>query len=534
MSAPEPDPGPATSSTARPWIDVVAIVLVCAVVYANALTNGYHLDDQYRIVENPELGRVWPIWRHFFDPATSSSLPTIVQFRPMLPLSLSITAWLSELVGLDPLVGHRLGNLGLHVAAALLVARLMTRLAARADPHGPSRALGLAAGLLYAVHPVAGVPVNYLCARDLLMMQVLLLGCLLVFVRLRAEGSSPWRWGLALGLLGLSLTSKTDAVVAPALVGAIDVAIFGASLRDPRTWARAAAFTVPVLAFFGWTELVLEFSDAGQLLVDRGPLDYPLTQARLHVFYYLRNAIWPFEMRVLPRVDTVTSPLDSGALVGVAVVVGSSVLAWRIRMRAPLLALCIAAYWIAFAPTSWVLPFRYLATDYRQVPSLPWLCAAVAWGTLRLRPRRDALVVLGLLVIYLGGASVLTNRVWRDERMLWGQSIRHGGETQAHLNYGRAVANDDPALAEAHYREALRQAPGNVFVLINLGMLEIHQRRLEEGISRLEQAASLTPSWPLTQEWLARGCVAARQLAGPGARPRPGSALARCMQRGGL
>lgn len=527
-----PDPEPSESSTSpgrRAWIDVAVVVVVCLVVYANTLGSGYHLDDQYRIVENPQLEHVWPPWRHFFDPSTSSSLPTIVQFRPMLPLSLSLTTWLGDVVGPSRLVAHHLGNLALHVAASILVVRLFTRLAARVEPEGPARGVGLAAGLLYAVHPVAGVPVSYLCARDLLLMQVFLLGSLLVFVRLRADGATPLRWGLALGLLALSLASKTNAVVAPALVGAIDVAIFGASLRDPRTYLRAGLFAVPVLAFFGWTELGLGFSDADMLIVERGPLEYPLTQAELHLTYYLRNAVWPFEMRVLPRVEPVTHLADPGALLGLAVVVGSLVLAWRVRSRAPLLALCIVAYWIAFAPTSSVLPFRYLATDYRQVPSLPWLLAAVAWVTLRLLRRRDAAVVLGLLVIYLGGASVMINRVWHDERTLWGQSIRHGGETQAHVNYGRAVAAEDPALAEAHYQEALRQAPGNVFALINLGMLEVTQGRFDAGIARLERAAALAPSWPLTATWLDRGCRVA--LGQAGRQPGPSPALERCRRR---
>ncbi len=514
----------------RAWIEAVTIAVVCVLVYAGALHNGYHLDDQYRIVENSQLEQVWPPWRHLFDPATSSSLPTIVQFRPLLPLSLSLTTWLSDAAGIERVVGHHLGNLALHALAAILVARLARKLAERGAPEVPARWLGLASGLLYAVHPVGGVPVNYLCARDLLLMQVFLLGSLLWFLRLRVEGSTPGRWAAALTLLALSLLSKTDAVVAPALVGAIDVAIFGAALRERGTWLRAGAFAIPVLGFFAWTELGLDFSDAGQLVIDRPLLEYPLTQAELHWTYYLRNFAWPFHMRVLPAVEPASGPGDLGALFGLLSILGSIGIAWRIRRRMPLLALCIVAYWIAFAPTSWFLPFRYLATDYRQVPSLPWLCTAVAWAVLRGLPRREAAAILGVLVAYFAAASLLINRVWKDERTLWGHSIRHGAEVQAHVNYARAVAGDDPSLAEAHYHEALRRAPGNVFALINLGMLEVSQRRFDAGIARLEHAAALAPDWPLTADWLDRGCRSALALASMGARTKS-PALVRCRRR---
>lgn len=518
------------NDVAERWIDRGVIALLGALAYANAMQGSYHLDDIYRIAENTELEHVWPPWRHFLDPGTSATLPTIVQYRPLLPLSLSITTWVADAIGAERVVVHHLGNLLLHVAAAWLVARLFVAIAKRCDPRVPARALGLGAGAMYVVHPVAGVPVNYLCARDLQMMQVCLLASLLVYVRMPRDAPRAGHWALCLGLVALSLLAKTDAVVAPALVGAVEVAVFGASLRRRDTWMRASAFVLPVLAFFAFTELVLGFSDTDQLVVDRGALEYPLTQARVHVTVYLRNFAWPFLMRPLPHVDPVQGWPGVAAWIGMALVVGSILAAWRIRARAPILALCIVAYWIAFAPTSWFLPFRYLATDYRQVPSLPWICGGFAWVVLRGLSRHRAALVLALSVVYLGGASMLLNRVWRDEATLWGHTVRHGGEVQAHVNFGRAVAASDPELARAHYEEALRRAPANVFALINLGLLEISRGRIERGIARLERAAEIAPQWPITQTWLLRGCQAARAAStGPAAPHTPG--LARCRAR---
>jgi hypothetical protein len=501
----------------------LVLVTVVLLVFADTIHNPYHLDDFYRIVGNPELERVWPVWRHFFDPSTIATLPTIVQYRPMLPLSLSITTWASDMVGIERLVGHHLGNIAIHLVSVLLLRRLVTRIAEHlALPFAGW--LGVASALLYAVHPVSAVPVTYLCARDLLLMQAFLFGSLLVFVRIRTEGATPRRWAAALGLLTLSILSKTDPVMAPGLVLALDVCVFGARFRSLATWIRAGMFALPVIAFFAFTELVMGFSDAGQLVVERGALEYPLTQAKLHAFYYLRNAVWPFYMRPLPEIEPVTRIGDASALAGLALITTTLVLGWRLRRRAPLVAACIGCYWIAFAATSWVLPFRYLATDYRQVPSLPWLCTLVAYGVLAWRPRREALLVLGLLATYLTGATLMLDRLWRDPATLWGQSVRHGGEVMAHVNFALAVQSSDPRRAEAHYHEALRRGPGNVFAHINLGLLEISQRRFEQGIGRLEHARTLAPDWPITHEWHERGCRNALALAGHTSSP----ALERC------
>ena len=56
----------------RPAASAAAVALAALVVHATTLDNGYHLDDFPRIVNNPHVGHVSPIGRHFADPATSS------------------------------------------------------------------------------------------------------------------------------------------------------------------------------------------------------------------------------------------------------------------------------------------------------------------------------------------------------------------------------------------------------------------------------------------------------------------------------
>ena len=138
------------------------------------------------------------------------------------------------------------------------------------------------------------------------------------------------------------------------------------------------ALIAVVVAFFVWTETVLGFSDLGQLETrDRSAWIYACTMSRVHLFYYLRNFVWPFRMRPLPAIDTAGGILEPGVIAGGVFVLVSLGAAIMLRKRAPVAAWSIWAYWLLLAPASSIRPFRYLAADYRQYPSLALLCLLV-------------------------------------------------------------------------------------------------------------------------------------------------------------
>jgi hypothetical protein len=67
--------------------------------FSGTRSHGFHLDDHYHVAANPEIRQVGPVGRHFTDPRTMSSLDRIVQYRPLLPLSLSLSY---ALTGMSP------------------------------------------------------------------------------------------------------------------------------------------------------------------------------------------------------------------------------------------------------------------------------------------------------------------------------------------------------------------------------------------------------------------------------------------------
>ena len=168
--------------------------------------------------------------------------------------------------------------------ASLLVLVLGLELLEHWTPTRPPPAAAIltagAAALVFAIHPVSGITVNYVSARDLQLMQGFFLAMLLAYARMRRLGESPLRWTVVLGCLTLSLLAKPNLVVGPLVLVIFDLVLAGDRVADRRLWLRAGAAAAVVLAFFGWTRIVVGFSDLAQVLQEGSVWSYALTQAR--------------------------------------------------------------------------------------------------------------------------------------------------------------------------------------------------------------------------------------------------------------
>lgn len=483
----------------RVWFERLAIAflaVVPALLFADTLDNGYHLDDGYRIVDNLELERVWPPWRHFLDASTSSSLPDLIHYRPMLPLSLSVNHWLSDALEIDRLAGLHIGNIMLHAFTVVLLFLLFQSLLEyfEAPLHVDGRTnASLFAALIFAVHPVSAVPVNYLSKRDLVMMALFSIAALLLYVRTRLRGrGSVGSLTTFVLLLALALSSKDEAIAV------LPVCIF-LELLAPRhrrdSW-RLAAIVMFSAALAGATLFRLSW------LAKSVSLDYAVVQSGVHL-RYLGSLFWPFKVRILPLVAPVEGFLDPWLIGGLVVIVGSFYLAWRWRRTLPAASFCILAYWAFVAPSSTFLRLKELATPYRLYPSLAFFFLLLLIIALaRVRP---PLVYLGagILTLFLATSTISMNGVWKNEVTLGAHHERYGGTATAHLNYARGLWSIDPIRAEENLRIAVELEPRNIYVRINLGLLEMQKGDVESGLSNVEKAVEIAPRAAIARHWLA-------------------------------
>lgn len=483
----------------------IVILITAGLVYSNSLYNEFHLDDSYRVVDNPGIERLHPVWRHFVDPRTMTTLPRISQFRPLLPLTLSLN---HEVHGYE-LPGYHIVNLLCHATASILlfflVLELLLRWSRSSISSKDAEWTALVVSLLFAVHPVMGIVVNYICSRDLAMMQMFFLATLLGYLYIRRAGETWLRWAAVLLLFTLSLLSKTNGVVMPLVALLCELLLVRGCLFSIKTWRGPLLFAGIVALFFGYTHLILGFSDTAQVVADGGwSLGYLAGQLELHVFHYLRNFFWPFALCPVPAAKEVQSFADPYVLAGSALIAASIIIAWCVRRKSPLLSFCILMYWVMLAPTSSIFIFHQPAMDYRPLPAAPFFLLGCALVIRQFIFRIGAALIAVGLILYLAAASYQLNQTWRTGETLWSQCIRYGGSSLAHLNLAMSISDRSDPRVEYHLRRALQQSPQYVVAHINLGLLLIDQGKGKEGFSHMLRALQIRPNWAQPNYWLSR------------------------------
>jgi len=497
-------------------VHTLLLAVLTVGVYAGTLHNTFFLDDHYYILENAHIRQVQPISRHFTDPTTMSSIRSNVMYRPLLPLSLSLT-YASH--GYDE-VGYHLFNIAFQALAAILVYLMFVELLrlARARGTAPPRShqpreIALVGAAIFAVHPVSGFVVNYLCSRDSLMMLAFLSAALYLYVRMRRTGGSPLGWIPVIGLLALSLLSKPNGILAPVLIVAIELIVVGETPRASRLWARLIPITLIALGFLLLRGHILAGIDQPQWgttgETDLGArATYLMTQLKSHLFHYLRNFAWPFAVRALPsKEDGVAT--DPRVWLGAAAIVTSLVVAWVLRRKSPLVSFCILAYWVMFSLTSSVLLTHGIVADRWMYPSMPFASLVVAGLAYHWLPLRGARLMAVLLVTYFGASSLYMNGHYRDDCSVWTQSTRHGTTATGHINLGRCLMARGDEDSRQHFEHALAMHPGAYIAEINLGMWHLRWGDPDEGLRWARLAVTHAPpeNRGLAHHWLAKALV---------------------------
>jgi len=380
----------------------VMVAACAAIVYLGALWNRFAFDDVAIVVMNPLVGHLSGLWKAFAAPYWTPDLGGSM-YRPLTIATFAVdravdgAAWLHAV------------NLAWHAAASVAVAALARR--------WTNNAGALAAGLLFAVHPVHVEAVANVVGRAESM--AALFAVLAVYAAVIHESIA---WSTAAAVLGL--LSKENAAVVPGLV--VWAWLLGFGRPDRRrivvfvtVWVVVGAAYVAVRAavrhpFSGLESTALMFVGESPVAVRLTAVAGLADVARLLVFPLTLRADYSPNERTL-----VTSPLDPRVVAGaVCFVVWSTLLfvAWKRGRR--LEALGLGWIGIAYLPVANLLyPVGfYLAERTLYLPSAGLVLAVGPWLE-RLPPRSFRLVVAALVV--LGGVRTARRvPVWRDEPSL--------------------------------------------------------------------------------------------------------------------
>lgn len=414
------------------------------VVYVNCLGHSFVWDDQYLVVDNPQIKD----WRRVASLFVSDLFPPVQPSGYYRPLQALTNLADYHVWGLLP-AGFHLTNILLHAAAALMFYAVVVVLLR--NPHA-----ALLAALLFAVHPLHTEAIAYVAGRSDPLAAVFLLAAVLGFVFHRRGAGTLWLIA-SITCFALALLAREASLVLILLLPLIDAN--ERRLRDePVSGLRSARSVVPYVAVLIAYVLVRRAVIAAPALIGP-PGDTPVGLRLLTMMnafaQYCALLLVPVNLHMERTVTVATSLAYPAGVVGLVLLLSLIAAAVYARRAAWPVTLGIAWFLITLIPVANLWPLAtFMAEHWLYVPSMG-VFLLIGWTldrVLPMRQQRTALAVTLLACTVLGAATIIRNRDWRGPIPLFEATTRSAPHS------ARAWTNLANAYREAGHVDAARSA----------------------------------------------------------------------------
>ncbi len=435
----------------------VLIAAVCVAVYVPWLGNEFvSLDDGLLITRNPAVQQL----------SLRSLTHVFTTYDPELYVPLTLVSYQLEhaVFGLNP-TGFHVTNLLLHALNALLVCAVVASLLR-------SRGAGLAAGLLFAAHPLHAEAVLWASARKDVLSSCFFLCSWLSYLRFCETEEKKWSVaGIATFLL--ALLSKVSVILLPVVLVLTDV--LQERRLDRAAWREKIPYAV-LSVLFG----IIAVGGKTRAIAGIGPLQTALLSAKSVVMsigkLLLPAGLSPIYPQLTPV--TIASPEFLLSVIGCALLLAA---AWMLRRRSPAAAFGIVFFLVMQAPsfsTFFKNGFLFYASDrYAYLASIGIFVVLVVAGrhVLSRLPRGGMLGgwAVGVLTVMLGAFAFAQGAVWQNSESLYRHvTTLFPGSAMAHNNLGSILRETgDTVGARLEIDAAMRLAPDLLAARMNDGLL---------------------------------------------------------------
>ena len=402
-----------------------------ALAYGNSLQGGFHYDDVHSIVANPHIRHLDDIPGYFTSLSPFSADPQKGMYRPLLLVTYALDYYWS---GYSTLVFHST-NLVIHLACSLLVWSILLKI-------GFSARTALVSSLLFALHPLATEPVNYVSSRSESLAALFLLGAF----RLRLQQTTGSQW-MALFCFALGLLSKSLVMVFLGISLLYGLCIESTSLarqlrRDAWFWGVGVVYLILI-----WNVGFL----SGSLKQPVRALDVQLWTQVKALVKYADLVSMPVALNVEHQFFESRVPWE-GAVLASLLFLGSLAVVSRHSSRENL-------FWIGWIPIclapTLLVPLNVLVNEHRLY--LPMVALAVLFARLFEQMRAPAKPICCLLLPAFLVLAFQRNNVWADEMSLWTAAAKESPlMPRVHVELGNALRLEGKReAARQRYRRAL-------------------------------------------------------------------------------
>jgi tetratricopeptide (TPR) repeat protein len=433
--------------------------------------------------------------------------------------------WTRVLLGND-IVWYRGGNLGLHIAAVILLFFFLRKLFEAVIPSAEAEGgasplapmwLAFFGALIFALHPVAVYAAAYLIQRSILMATVFALAMWLTFLQGATRRNQWWLAASALFYF-FALVSKEHAIAAPAVAFALLLLLHKPDRATARqfapiflVYAALAVFAVVRLKsghIIGEAYEPRSANLLGRLAVSDGfdlAMAYPLSVLTQSLLFFKYLLLWivpnPSWMSI-DMFEPFATKLSSWPHVfGSIAFLLYGVLAIRLlfkRGKAGLLGFGLLCPWLMFVPEFSTVRIQESFVLYRSYLWMPCLFACLPYLFQNIRERL-AVMLLAVLVLSLPFATWerLTTfstplRVWNDAaRLIAGKEGRPGVERIYHNRGLHLLKSGYPDLAIQDFNKAISLLPQYLLAINDRGAAYLTLKKYPEALADFNSAIAL-------------------------------------------
>ena len=445
---------PETPRSVLAWLTLLVFAF-----YFNALSGDFQFDDYKVIVDYPGV-HSWGAWRDRLGHG----------IRPLLNFSYTLN-WTSSL----GVAGFHLTNLLIHLVNVYLVYRLSCEFVRTQALRDHLNNVPLLTALLFAAHPIHTEAVSYVCGRSISLMTLFYLAGMLTYITGEAHQNKFKLHLLTPLLFAIALSVKETAVTFPLALLAWELCRgTKLSISLKQQWTSWAVLLLGTLFFL--------FNDSYLSQMERsaavGSLQGNFATQSIAFAYLLRQWFFPFWLNIDPDLHEIRDL--SGAVPQLFLLASIFILMAYTWRRRPWIGFGLAWALIQLLPLYILLPRLDVANDRQMyLVSWPLAMACVAELSVRLKPKVFELVC-ALLILVLGGLTILRNGDYQTEISLWENTVSHSpnkARTHNNLGYAYMLAGRD-LNAYREFTEALKIDPEHIKAQYNLMRLKSNAAQL--------------------------------------------------------
>jgi len=456
--------------------------MLACIVYLNSVKAEFFWDDRTFILDNPNIKTLKKAVL-IFDPGYWKTVHEGMGglYRPLRELSFALdyAIWSKEPAG------YRLTNILLHASDSVLVA--VTARMLFQSPAG-----GLAAGALFALHPIHTENINFIKNRADILCTMFVLLSFLFWKKEKIIYS-------ALFYL-LSLFSKESGAAFPLILLAHILLLEPRPGRKQKLLSLLPHFLL-LAGFFLISGSIPSLASKDPELVSL----FSSIPAPFRIFStgreYLRLLFFPKELCVDRGLPLILSLIEKKALFFYIIFVLSFFLTSRLRESRKT---WFAALWmlLALAPVSNILPIegRAIAEQRLYLPSAGWalFVAGIFLSFTETRKpllKKTAEISVVILALFFFSRTFIQNRLYLDPVKLWEKSIAlYPVHARAYVNLGVTYQmKNELEKARAAFEKALEIEPNSGLALNNLGSLFQKKGEDDKAIEAFMKAIEISP-----------------------------------------